>query len=136
NVQVAVTIVKVVMISGVILVGLLFGTAHAPDTVAAVAPLTFSGFIAALVAALWAYDGWNNVSMVSSEVKEPQRNLPRALIGGTLCVIGIYLLANSAYFHVMTANEVAASGTVAADMMGKILGLAGARAVSVAAMVS
>ena len=73
NVQVTVTVVKVAMISGVILVGLFFGKAHAPRRGHAVAPLTFSGFIAALVAALWAYDGWNNVSMVSSEIKDPQK---------------------------------------------------------------
>ena len=135
NVQVAVTIVKVLMISGVILVGLLFGKAHAPD-VASVAPLTFSGFIAALVAALWAYDGWNNVSMVSSEVKDPQRNLPRALIGGTLTVIGIYLAANWAYFLVMKPSEVAGGTRVAAEMMSKIAGAPGAAIVSIGAMIS
>src|SRR5215471_9957086 len=70
DVQVAVTVIKVALIIAIIFAGLFFGTAHAPDPVAA-APLTFSGFIAALVAALWAYDGWNNVSMVSSEIKEP-----------------------------------------------------------------
>jgi APA family basic amino acid/polyamine antiporter len=81
NVQVAVTFLKVALIAAIILAGLALGHAHAPEA-GAVAPLTFSGFIAALVAALWAYDGWNNVSMVSSEIKDPQRNLPRALIGG------------------------------------------------------
>ena len=72
------------------------------------------------MAALWAYDGWNNVSMVSSEIRDPQKNLPRALIGGTLCVIAIYMLANAAYFHVMTPGEVAGSTRVAAEMMRKI----------------
>jgi len=135
NVQVAVTLIKVTLIGFIIVAGLFFGQPHGPST-AAVAPLTFAGFIAALVAALWAYDGWNNVSMVSSEIKDPQRNLPRALIGGTLCVIGIYLVANWAYFHVMTAREVASSTRVAGDMMGKIFGAPGANAVSIAAMIS
>lgn len=135
NVQVAVTVIKVALIIGVIIAGLCFGQAHGPDTVAPVA-LTFSGFIAALVAALWAYDGWNNVSMVSSEIKHPQRNLPRALIGGTLTVIAIYMAANWAYFHVMTPSEVGGATRVAADMMRKILGSPGAGAVSVAAMIS
>ena len=135
NVQVVVTIVKVTMIAGVILVGLLFGKAHAPD-VGPVAPLTFSGFIAALVAALWAYDGWNNVSMVSSEVKDPQKNLPRALIGGTLIVIGIYLAANWAYFLVLAPSEVAGATRVAAEMMSKIAGAPGAAIVSIGAMIS
>ncbi len=137
EVQVAVTVVKVVMIAGIILAGLLFGTAHAPDTAAGPpATLTFSGFIAALVAALWAYDGWNNVSMVSSEIKNPQKNLPRALIGGTLVVIAIYLAANWAYFHVMKPSEVAGGMRVAAEMMGKIFGAPGAAVVSIGAMIS
>ncbi|HEV2445393.1 MAG TPA: amino acid permease [Candidatus Sulfopaludibacter sp.] len=135
NVQVAVTVVKVALIAFIILAGLGFGHAHAPPA-GVVAPLTFRGFIAALVAALWAYDGWNNVSMVSSEIRDPQKNLPLALIGGTLGVIGIYLLANGAYFHVLRPEEVAGGTRVAADMMRKIFGGAGANAVSIAAMIS
>src|SRR5215470_12343406 len=107
------------LIAAIIFAGLFFGHAHAADQIPA-APLKFSGFIAALVAALWAYDGWNNVSMVSSEIQEPQRNLPRALIGGTLMVIAIYLIANAAYFHVLAPSEVAGSTRVAAEMMSKI----------------
>ena len=57
------------------------------------------------MAALWAYDGWNNVSMVASEVASPQRNLPLALILGTIAVIAIYLLANFAYFYVLPAAD-------------------------------
>jgi APA family basic amino acid/polyamine antiporter len=135
NVQVTVTAVKVALIAFVIIAGIGFGHPHA-ISVAAVVPLTFHGFIAALVAALWAYDGWNNVSMVSSEIRQPQRNLPLALIGGTLVVIGIYLLANIAYFRVMTPAEVAGGTRVAADMMRKIMDGFGANAVSIAAMIS
>ena len=135
NVQVTVTILKVALIAFIIIAGLGFGTAHGVNT-AIPTPLTTAGFFAALVAALWAYDGWNNVSMVASEVREPQRNLPRSLIGGTIAVIVIYLLANSAYFHVLTAGEVGATPRVASEMMRRILGGAGAGAVSVAAMIS
>jgi basic amino acid/polyamine antiporter, APA family len=135
RVQVAVTGVKVALIGFIILAGLGFGQTHAISTAAA-APLTVAGFFAALVAALWAYDGWNNVSMVSSEIRNPQRNLPIALIWGTAAVIGIYLLANCAYFHVLSSAEVGSSTRVAAEMMRRILGGAGANAVSVAAMIS
>lgn len=135
NVQVAVTAIKVALIAFVIIAGIGFGPAHAATT-GAVATLSFRGFIAALVAALWAYDGWNNVSMVSSEIRDPQRNLPLALIGGTLGVIVIYILANIAYFHVMTPAEVAGGTRVAADMMRKIMDGFGANAVSIAAMIS
>jgi APA family basic amino acid/polyamine antiporter len=135
NVQVIVTLVKVGLIAFIILAGLGLGHPHAPSSVVPAA-LTFSGFIAALVSALWAYDGWNNVSMVSSEIKEPQKNLPRALIGGTVAVIAIYLLANAAYFYVMKPEEVASATRVASDMMRKILGGGGANAVAIAAMIS
>jgi APA family basic amino acid/polyamine antiporter len=136
NVQVTVTVVKVALIAAIIFSGLALGHAHAPSAGLPVAPLTFAGFIAALVAALWAYDGWNNVSMVSSEVRNPQRNLPLALIGGTLAVIGIYLLANGAYFHVLTAKEVAGADRAPAEMMRKIFDGPGANAVAIAAMIS
>ena len=110
--------------------------AHAPVAAGPVVPLTFAGFIAALVAALWAYDGWNNVSMVSSEIRNPQRNLPLALIGGTTAVIAIYLLANWAYFHVLTAGEVSGADRVASEMMRKIFGSTGGNAVAIAALIS
>jgi APA family basic amino acid/polyamine antiporter len=135
DVQVVVTAVKIGLIFFIVAAGLIWGERHAPAA-AAVAPLSVAGFFAALVAALWAYDGWNNVSMVASEVKRPQRNLPLALIGGTAAVIFVYLAANAAYFYVLSPAEVGASNRVAADMMGKALGPGSAAAVSVAAMIS
>ncbi|MGA2590635.1 MAG: amino acid permease [Bryobacteraceae bacterium] len=135
EVQITVTIVKVLLIAFIIVAGMGFGKAHAPAPVVA-HPLTIAGFFAALVAALWAYDGWNNVSMVASEIRQPQRSLPLALIGGTLAVICIYLLANAAYFHVLTAPEVGGSERVAADMMRRVAGGWGANVVSMAAMIS
>jgi APA family basic amino acid/polyamine antiporter len=136
NVQVAVTVIKVALIAFIIVAGLGFGHAPAQSGLPLQVPLTFAGFVAALVAALWAYDGWNNVSMVASEIREPQRNLPRSLIFGTLAVIAIYLLANSAYFHVLTPMEVSSATRVASEMMQRILQTPGADAVSIAAMIS
>jgi basic amino acid/polyamine antiporter, APA family len=136
DVQVAVTVIKVGLIAFIIVAGLAFGTGHGAAAVERAAPLTTAGFFAALVAALWAYDGWNNVSMVASEIREPQRNLPRALIGGTILVIVVYLLANAAYFRVLSAAEVGSSERVAVEMMRRISGGWGTAAVSVAAMIS
>jgi basic amino acid/polyamine antiporter, APA family len=136
QVQVMVTIVKVLLIAFIIVAGLGFGKPPAPTTAEAVHPLTIAGFFAALVAALWAYDGWNNVTMVASEIRRPQRSLPLALIGGTVTVICIYLLANAAYFHVLSAQQVGSSERVAADMMRRVTGGWGANAVSIAAMIS
>ncbi|QOY89153.1 APC family permease [Paludibaculum fermentans] len=136
GVQIGVTILKVGLIGGIIGVGI-FGSSG-PNAGGAFVGATggTAGFFAALVAALWAYDGWNNVSMVSSEVKNPQRNLPLALIYGTFAVVAIYLATNFAYFHVLNANEVGHSDRVAATMMHRVLGNWGANAVSIAAMVS
>ena len=135
NVQVAVTALKVALIAFVILAGLFYAhpAAHAAPLVT---PPLQTGFIAALVAALWAYDGWNNVGMVASEIRNPKRNLPVALIAGTAIVIAIYMLANWAYFRVLTPAEVAGHKLVAAEMMLRVQGPAGAAAVSVAAMIS
>ena len=136
--QVAVTGVKVALIAAIVVAGLGFGSPHAPAPPGGIplTPFTAAGFFAALVAALWAYDGWNNVAMVATEVRNPQRNLPLALIGGTVGVIAIYLLANAAYFRVLAPGQVGASPRVAAEMMRRILGAAGAGGVSIAAMIS
>ncbi len=134
NLQIVITVVKVALIAFIILAGLLHGDtaeSHAP-----VAIPTTVGFFAALVAALWAYDGWNNVGMVASEIKNPQRNLPRSLIGGSLAVMAIYLLANIAYFLVLSPATIAGHKLVAAEMMRRIQGQAGANWVSLAAMIS
>lgn len=137
NVQVGVTVLKVALIAGLIGIGLAAsgGTVSHFHT-GIPSSGGFTGFFAALVAVLWAYDGWNNVSMVGSEIRNPSRNLPLALIGGMLAIIAIYLLANAAYFYVLTPAEVASSDRVAAVMMRHVLGGAGAGAVSLAAMIS
>jgi basic amino acid/polyamine antiporter, APA family len=136
SVQVVVTIVKVALILLIVVIGLGWGQPTLTPRGAPLAPLTVLGFFAALVKSLWAYDGWNNVSMVSSEIRNPQRNLPLSLIWGTAAVILIYMLANAAYFYVLAPSEVAASNRVAATMMRQVLGPSGASLVSVAAMIS
>jgi APA family basic amino acid/polyamine antiporter len=137
RVQVAITAVKVALILGVIVAGLTAEAGSAANLSTSVPAVGgFAGFFAALVAALWAYDGWNNVNMVAAEVRNPQRNLPLALIGGTLAVMAIYIATNVAYFYVLPASAVASADRVAADAMRLALGPSGAAAVSVAAMIS
>jgi basic amino acid/polyamine antiporter, APA family len=138
NVQVGVTVLKVLLIAAVIVVGLLSRHAHVLNlsTSTTSIPGGPAGFFVALVAALWAYDGWNNAGMLGSEVQNPQRTFPLALIAGVTAIIGVYLLTNLAYFSVLNAGEVAASNRVAADMVRRIAGPHGAAAVSVAAMIS
>jgi basic amino acid/polyamine antiporter, APA family len=67
----------------------------------------FSGFFAALISALWAFDGWNIVSFVSGEIKNPEKNLPYAIIGGISIVTILYLLLNYVYMHVFSVESLA-----------------------------
>ncbi len=136
--QIGVTALKILLIGGVIAVGLLSRQASVSSLHSSTraAPGGIAGFFVALVAALWAYDGWNNAGMLGSEVENPQRTFPLALIGGVTAVIGVYLLTNAAYFSVLPAGEVASSSRVAADMMRRVAGPSGGAAVSVAAMIS
>ncbi|MHB0948452.1 MAG: APC family permease [Gemmatimonadaceae bacterium] len=90
----------------------------------------------ALVSVLWAYDGWADLSFIAGEVKDPRRNLPRALILGTLAIIGIYLLANMAYLAVMPVSEIRHSPSVAADVALRLVGPAGVLFVGVTVMLS
>jgi APA family basic amino acid/polyamine antiporter len=137
NVQVFVTAVKMLLIGALVLVGLFSGRgdfSHFTMHIRSVGGM--AGFFAAMVSALWAYDGWNNVSMVSSEIREPQRNLPRALIFGTSAVIVTYLALNISYFYVLTPAQVASSHRVAGDVMLSLYGNAASRAVAIAVMIS
>src|SRR3954468_13682547 len=90
----------------------------------------------ALVSVLWAYDGWADLAFISGEVKDPGRNLPRALIWGTVAVIAIYLLANIAYLGVMSVEEMRHSKLVAADVAMKLIGAGGVTFVAVTVMLS
>jgi basic amino acid/polyamine antiporter, APA family len=97
---------------------------------------TIARFGLALVSVLWVYDGWADVSFVGGEVKDPEKNLPRVLIAGTLIIIALYLLANVAYLAVLPVEEIRSSKLVAADVADKLVGAAGVAFVSVAVMIS
>jgi len=90
----------------------------------------------AMVSVLWAYDGWADASLVSGEVKNPRRNLPIALIGGTAAIIVIYLLANMAYLAVLPVEEIRRSPLVAADVAQLVMGGPGVLFVGLTVVVS
>jgi basic amino acid/polyamine antiporter, APA family len=96
----------------------------------------FAAFGFALVSVLWAFDGWADLSFVGGEVKDPRRNLPRALILGMAAVIVIYALANIAYLSVLSVEEMRESPLVAADVAQRLLGFSGVIFVSALVMVS
>ena len=90
----------------------------------------------ALVSVLWAYDGWEDVTFVAGEVRDPRRVMPRAIIMGTLSVVSIYLLANVAYLSVIDVQGIAHSKLVAAEVAQRLIGSAGVVFVSVTVMLS
>ena len=99
-------------------------------------PNSWGGFGVALIAVLWAYDGWADLTFVAGEVKEPQRTMPRALLMGTALVVVLYLVVNLAYVYVLPIDEMAGSKLVAADAARKIFGAIGASVISALVMLS
>jgi APA family basic amino acid/polyamine antiporter len=98
-----------------------------------------AGFGAAMLGALWAYDGWQNVAPLAGEVRDPQRNLPRAFVGGTLAVTGLYLFVNAAYFYALTPVEIASvpvGSSVATEVLRRFLGPLAVSMTAVALMIS
>jgi APA family basic amino acid/polyamine antiporter len=95
-----------------------------------------AGFVAALVAALWAYDGWNDLTQVAGEVRDPQRNLPFGLVAGTGLLMLLYMLTNAALQYVLPAGAVAASPRPASDAVQLALGGWAGAALSLAIAVS
>ena len=90
----------------------------------------FAGFMAALIAALWAYDGWNDLNMVSGEIRNPGRAIPIALIVGVGVVAALYMLTNAAVQYVLPAASIAASQRPASDATAIAVGAWGAAIVS------
>lgn len=116
----------------------IFGDAAAGalDVVPELSPTSWGGFGIALIAVLWSYDGWGELLYAAGEVKDPDRNLPRALIGGSLVVAAVYLAVNAAFFYVLPLEEVAASELVASDAATRIFGGVGASLVAALVMLS
>ena len=111
--------------------------AAAPSSGAVAAPgAAWTAYGVALVAALWAYDGWADLTFMAGEVREPERTFPRALLVGVLAVAAVYLLVNAAYLRVLRVDEMAASGLVAADAAGRLAGEAGSRLISALVVLS
>lgn len=103
------------------------------------ARMGLAGFSAAMLGALWGYDGWNNITLVAGEIKNPQRNIPLALIGGTIIIILLYVFVNAAYFYVLTPTEVASvspNSSVATEVTRRFLGSLATGLIAAALMAS
>jgi len=140
RVQVFLTAIKVVSV--VIVIGVAFllpGSAtHAGDPIwpSAVNAGLLTAFLAALAAALWAYDGWEDLNLVGSEVADPQQNFPRALVGGVAFVALVYILFSAACLKVLPFNEMANSQHVASDVLAQVIGHGTATWITLAMVIS
>ena len=95
------------------------------------------GFILAVKAALWAYDGWSDLNMVAEEVRDPERNIPLALIGGLIVIGGLYMLVNAAVQFALAPSTVAVSSSPMSDAVtASFLGTAAGVVVSAAMIIS
>jgi APA family basic amino acid/polyamine antiporter len=131
---------KVLTLLAITLMAVLVGR-PAHEAAAAAAPLTgglgaVEGVIAALVPTSFAYGGWQQALWISGEVRRPRRSLPRAIIGGVLLVIGVYLLANWAYLHLLGFEGVRESKALAADAVATQFPGTGRRLIAAAVGVS
>jgi len=95
-----------------------------------------AAFGAAMVASLWSYDGWTNGAAVSEEMKNPQRNVPRSLMLGTLIIVAVYVAVNWAYHSLLTIEQVQGSSAVAATAALRAVGAWGGLAVAFGALAS
>jgi APA family basic amino acid/polyamine antiporter len=141
-VQIFLTAIKIISI--VIVIGVAFfspaSAARAPDpfwpAVGDGGAMILRAFLAALAAALWAYDGWEDLNLVGSEVQDPQRNFPRALVGGVSLVAVVYLLFSAACLKVLPFENVGASPHIASDVVEHVAGRGAAAWITVAMVIS
>jgi amino acid transporter len=136
-----VTSLKVVSLLAIVtLAALLTADVSATDAAAgsfaATAHFQPAAFGAAMITALFAYEGWTYAGYVAGEIRDPQRTLPRAVILGVLGVTALYLVVNVAYMSVLPFEQFRSSDRVAADVMNVLVGPAGGLAVSAAVMIS
>src|SRR5439155_12893701 len=136
--QLVFTVLKIGIILGIVFIGFTYasGTWRNFAGTYSGAAGGMAGFMAALVAALWAYDGWNDLNMVSGEIRDPERSIPLALIAGVAIVAVLYIGVNGAVQYVMPASAVAASPVPASAATQIAIGHLGALLVSAGMAIS
>ncbi|MBU3145240.1 APC family permease [Clostridium sp. CF012] len=138
NIQSIFTIAKMVPILGIIIFGFINGNGGVvrlfPISVATHPIATSLG--SALLATMFAYDGWIHIGNISGELKNPKKDLPRAIVGGLLFVMAAYILINMAFLFVMPASALAATKTPATDVATILFGAAGGKVITVGVLIS
>jgi basic amino acid/polyamine antiporter, APA family len=133
------TVFKVGALVLLVLVGFMLGTPSEPSAGGIFgqrASVGLSPFLLAMVAILWAYDGWADLAFVGGEVQRPQQTLPRALLIGTSIVVVLYLSANLVYLYLIPIQQMKQAELVAADVASLSIGAKGVVVVSAAIAVS
>ncbi|HYE10274.1 MAG TPA: amino acid permease [Patescibacteria group bacterium] len=138
KVQFFATIGKLIPIIIIIVFGLLKGEANSFAAVsdAAANPVSLSGFGAAILGTLWAYDGWVGVGNMAGELKNPKKDIPRSIIIGLTVIIAVYILINVAIVNIMPVADVISSDKAASDAAVILFGNAGAGLIAAGIMVS
>jgi APA family basic amino acid/polyamine antiporter len=137
-IQTVATVGKLIPLIAIIVIGLLNGDGGAANLL----PITVadhpiaSSMGSALIGIMFAYDGWINVGAIAGEMKNPGKDLPKAIIGGLSIVMGIYVLINVAYLFVLPAAALAATDTPAADVATVLFGANGGKVITVGILVS
>ncbi|MBV9623689.1 MAG: amino acid permease [Acidobacteria bacterium] len=138
-IQVALTSLKIGAIAMLVAAGVLFGNRFPFDSAAhltATGSGSISGFLTALVPAMWAYNGFNDLGDVGEEIAHPHKNIPRAIILGLFTVTVLYLLANVVYFRTLPFAKLMQSQHVASDVMQSLTGSRGAAWLTTAMAIS
>nr|HEX4313558.1 amino acid permease [Kofleriaceae bacterium] len=132
------TVFKVGAIALLVVIGFSSGDGSFSNFTAAGTSVGLAAIGVAMSKALFAYDAWNTVTFAAEEIREPQRNLPRALIYGTVVTTLVYTGAAAVYLYVLPLGDMAnvTENRVASDVAGALLGAAGVTAVSIAILVS
>jgi len=149
NIQVLLTSLKIGAILVIVVAGVLFGKPHAFEAASAGIPAvsdphglgllgwgTIGAVLTALVPAMWAYNGFNDLGDLGEEIQHPEKNIPRAIILGLLTVGGLYLLANVVYFRILPFATLAQSQHVASDVVQTFAGSRGAAWLTIAMAIS
>ena len=136
--QFAFTALKIAMIVGIAIVALAAPSGHWSNFASTFSGAKggLSGFMVALIAALWAYDGWNDLNMVSEELQRPERTIPIALIGGVSLVAFLYIGMNTGIQRALPATAIAQAAVPAAAASGAAIGALGVALVSAGMMIS
>ena len=141
-IQAVFTTAKVLAILALVAAAFLFGDgsfSHVTAEASTPPPVGMALLLALAMAmnkALWSYDGWNNITYVAGEVRQPQRTIPRSLMIGTATTMTVYILINVAYLYILPIDALSASTSVAADVARIVMGPIGLTFVAVAVMIS